>query len=465
MTLYEGRVRTLGPAREPLASGQTSGRASGPGLYWMSRDQRPFDNWALSYAQELAASQGRPLWVVFCLSPGYPGANRRHYDFMLRGLAETGRILDKLSIPLVLLKGDPPKELAAFGEARKAAFVAADFDPLRHKRAWLDEAARRMAVPVYEVDAHNVVPCREVSAKQEFAARTIRPKIHRLLPEWLTPFPEPSPHPFAAADAPPAPDWNAAAAYPKADAWPGPVPGIDPGPSAGLRALEAFIAGRLDGYATRRNDPSQNGQSGLSPYFHFGQLAPQRAALAVMAAKTGSAEDKAAFLEELIVRRELSDNFCLHQPDYDKISGGPAWGLRELTERAGDERPFVYDYTAFERAKTHSALWNAAQRQLVATGKMHGYMRMYWAKKILEWSESPQAAFETALALNDGFSLDGRDPNGFVGVHWSITGLHDRPWTPRPVFGKIRYMNERGCRRKFDVNAYIAANGEGDLAG
>ncbi len=466
MLTQQGRVRRIdrtdrtdraGRADPALATDREHATGRGPGIYWMSRDQRPFDNWALAFAQELALAQKRPLWTVFCLAPGYPRANRRHYEFMLRGLSLTGRLLAGQNIPLVLLTGRPPDELAAFCAAKDAAFVVADFDPLRHKQAWLDEAARRIGAPLYEVDAHNVVPCRLASDKQEFAARTIRPKIQRLLPEYLTPFPEPEPHPFLSPDAPSAPDWRAAAAYPQAANEPGPVPGFEPGPLAAAKALEDFIAHRLDGYASRRNDPAPDGQSGLSPYFHFGQLAPQRAALDVMAAKTGSAEDKAAFLEELIIRRELSDNFCLHQPDYDALSGGPAWGLAELAAHAGDKRPFLYDFEVFEGANTHSALWNAAQRQLAVTGKMHGYMRMYWAKKILEWSESPQAAFETALTLNDRYSLDGRDPNGFTGVHWSITGLHDRPWTPRPVYGKIRYMNERGCRRKFDVAAYIAA--------
>lgn len=446
MRVHPGRVRAAAPERGIAAQG--------PGIYWMSRDQRADDNWALLHAQELALAGRRPLVAVFCLDKTYPGANARHYDFMLRGLAVTEKELRAKNIPLVLLCGHPPEELAAFAKARKAAFVTTDFDPLRHKRAWLAAAAARLDIPFFEVDAHNLVPCRAASDKREFAARTIRPKIHRLLQEYLEPFPELLPHPFAAEDFPQV-DWDAAGRFPEAADAPGPAGWIAPGPAAALEALGDFIENRLPGYAAARNDPTLDGQSNLSPYLHFGQISAQRIALAVMAAKAAASGDREAFFEELVVRRELSDNFCLHEPDYDRISGGPAWGLAELFAHRGDRRPFVYDLAAFEAAATHSALWNAAQTEMTRAGKMHGYMRMFWAKKILEWSKSPEDAFEIARVLNDKYELDGRDPNGFTGIHWSLTGLHDRPWKSRPVYGKIRYMNERGCRRKFDVEAYI----------
>jgi deoxyribodipyrimidine photo-lyase len=195
------------------------------------------------------------------------------------------------------------------------------------------------------------------------------------------------------------------------------------------------------------------GQSDLSPYFHFGQLAPQRAAHAV--AQTSGDADRDAYLEELVVRRELSDNHCHHNHDYDRYEGLPAWGRRTLEEHLDDEREHLYDLAAFEAAATHEPLWNAAQTELLVRGKMHGYLRMYWAKKILEWTRDPGEALDVAITLNDRYSLDGRDPNGYVGCAWSIGGLHDRPWTERPVFGKIRYMNANGCRRKFKVDRYI----------
>ncbi len=163
-------------------------------------------------------------------------------------------------------------------------------------------------------------------------------------------------------------------------------------------------------------------------------------------------------MEELIVRRELSDNFCFYNSDYDQFSGFPEWAQKTLNEHRGDKREFIYSLEQFEHGKTHDDLWNAAQLQMVLTGKMHGYMRMYWAKKILEWTGSPEDALEIAIHLNDKYELDGRDTNGYVGVAWSIGGVHDRAWQERPVFGKIRYMSYAGCKRKFDVSTFIEKN-------
>jgi deoxyribodipyrimidine photo-lyase len=233
------------------------------------------------------------------------------------------------------------------------------------------------------------------------------------------------------------------------------VDGFTPGPEAAGNALHAWVSGRMRGYDDGRNDPNADRQSNLSPYFHFGQLAPQRAAFAAAKSKNPN-EDAEAFLEELVVRRELSDNFCHYNPHYDSLKGVAGWASKTLDEHRDDTRKYVYSYKRFEAANTHSALWNACQMEMVESGKMHGYMRMYWAKKILEWSESPEQALDIAIRLNDRFELDGRDPNGYVGCMWSIGGVHDRAWTERPILGKIRYMNERGCRRKFDVDAYIA---------
>lgn len=221
-----------------------------------------------------------------------------------------------------------------------------------------------------------------------------------------------------------------------------------PGQVAAARALRSFVSDRLDGYALRRNDPTVDGLSGLSPYLHFGQLASLRVAL--------TAPDAEALIEEAVVRKELSDNFCLFEPSYDRLDGAAAWARQTLAAHASDVRSYVYSYRQLEHAQTHDEAWNAAQRQMTRTGKMHGYMRMYWAKKILEWSPSVDRALEVAIRLNDFYEIDGGDPNGYVGVMWSIAGIHDRAWTDRPVFGKIRYMNEPGLRRKFKVDQYIA---------
>ncbi|OLN27789.1 Deoxyribodipyrimidine photolyase, type II [Desulfovibrio sp. DV] len=449
MLVHPARVRSLS---------QNAPR-QGPVVYWMTREQRAADNWGLLHAAALAGQDKAPLGVLFALAPTYPGATARHYDFMLRGLAETEAALRARNIPFFLLPGDPAATVPAFLHQTGAGTCVTDFDPMRIKRHWQGAVAAAFAGALVEVDGHNVVPCLLASSRRDYAAATLRPKIHHRLAEFLEPFPE-LPH-FAAAnlDGCDPVDWAAVAGSVTADPAVPPVPpvaGLCPGPAAARAALADFIANRLPGYATRRNDPNAGAVSGLSPYFHFGQLSPQRAALDILAAKDRAPADADAYLEELIIRRELSDNYCHYTPDYDQFSALPDWAQKTLAAHAGDARPYVYEPAAFEAGATHSALWNAAQGQLVRTGRIHGYMRMYWAKKILEWSASPQAAIAIALTLNDRYALDGRDPNGVVGVLWSVGGLHDRPWANRAVYGQVRYMNERGCRRKFDVDAYVA---------
>jgi deoxyribodipyrimidine photo-lyase len=233
-----------------------------------------------------------------------------------------------------------------------------------------------------------------------------------------------------------------------------------PGERSARKVLREFLTKRLDDYAEARNDPTKNAQSGLSPFLHFGQLSAQRVAIEVVHSRATIAAQE-AFLEELIVRRELSDNFCLYNHNYDSVDGFHAWARATLDDHRGDRRPFLYSLKQFEQAKTHDRLWNAAQLEMVQTGKMHGYLRMYWAKKILEWTSTPEEAMRIAIALNDRYELDGRDPNGYTGIAWSIGGVHDRAWQERDVFGKIRYMSYDGCRRKFDVDAYITAQTRG----
>ena len=211
----------------------------------------------------------------------------------------------------------------------------------------------------------------------------------------------------------------------------------------------------MNGYSTRRNLPGEFGLSELSPYLHFGQLSAQRLALTVNASGAPEA-DKEAYIEELLVRRELSDNYCLHNLRYDSLAGAPGWAQISLAKHSVDRREFIYSRQQLEQAKTHDPLWNAAQQEMLKRGKMHGYMRMYWAKKILEWTLDPSEALTNARYLNDRYFVDGRDPNGYVGLLWAIGGLHDRPWFEREIFGQVRYMNFNGAKRKFDVDKYIA---------
>ena len=421
----------------------------------MSRDQRVRDNWALLHAQDLALRHRAPLAVAFCLVPEFLGATARQYGFMLRGLEEVEHGLAAKGIPFFLLTGEPRTVLPAFLNRYKAGLLVADFDPLKIKRAWKNSVARAIRVPFHEVDAHNIVPCWTASPKMEYGAYTLRPKLQRLLSSYLTDLPRIKKHPHLWPVSTVKTDWSRVHRRRMLDISAGEVSWIKPGERAALRTFKRFIATTLDGYYDDRNDPNRGGQSNLSPYLHFGQLSAQRVALEVLRADVRETS-REAFLEELIVRRELSDNFCFYAPDYDGPKGFPAWAQKTLAQHLGDKREQVYTLKEFEEARTHDDLWNAAQLEMVKRGKMHGYLRMYWAKKILEWSRSPAGAMKTAIYLNDKYELDGRDPNGYAGIAWSIGGVHDRPWGERKVFGMVRYMSEKGCRSKFDVRAYIA---------
>jgi len=427
---------------------------AGPIAYWMSRDQRVEDNWALLHAQQLALVRKKPLLVVFCLVPSFLNATIRQYAFMLAGLQEVEEHLQGKNIPFYLLIGSPEQLIPQFVESHKVGVLITDFDPLKIKRTWKEEVGRRIYIPLYEVDAHNTVPCWIASPKQEFAARTFRPKVQRAMVEFLEEFPKLTKHPFPWKEKIPLIDRHLIKGSLQVDNRVSKITWITPGQVAARKMLRDFLRNKLALFSERRNDPTIDGQSGLSPYLHFGQLSCQRVALEVQKSTVGPAS-KGAFLEELVVRRELSDNFCLYNSNYDTIDGFPSWAQTTLGEHSHDERQYIYSAEEFENAKTHDELWNAAQLEMVKTGKMHGYMRMYWAKKILEWTESPEEALQIALYLNDKYELDGRDPNGYVGCAWSIGGVHDRAWPTRPVFGKIRYMSYQGSKSKFHVDSYI----------
>jgi deoxyribodipyrimidine photo-lyase len=432
----------------------------------MHREHRAADNHGLLLAQDLALARGVPLAVAHCLDPDYPGAVPGHFAFLLAGLEETARDLAALSIPFLSLTGHPPREVARLARALRASALVTDFDPLRHKRAWLAELCAGVDVPVWEVDSRNVVPCRLASGKAEYMARTLRPKIHRLLPDFLVEPPPlvPHPHPLAlpADTAGIEGAWDRL--FPHGPARPSdPYPRFPAGERAARKILDRFLGGEgaglgpggLAAYHLAGGDPGVDGQSGLSPYLHFGMISAQRAALEASASPV-QGEGPQAFLEQLIVRRELAENFCLHHPDYDTPGCFPAWATATLAKHGKDPRPALYSREELTHGRTADPWWNAAQAEMRETGSMHGYLRMYWCKKILEWSPTAAQAMDTAVALNDRFSLDGRDPNGYAGIAWSIGGVHDRPWTERPVFGTVRCMTAGGLTRKFDMGAYVA---------
>lgn len=441
----------------------------GPVAYWMSRDQRVEDNWALLFSRKIALEADVPVFVVFCLVDKFLGAIRRQYEFMLRGLQEVEATLARKKIPFFFLRGDPEEEIPDFVKRYEIGTLVTDFSPLRIKRVWTEKVASDINVPFFEVDAHNVVPCWKASNKQEYAAHTFRPKLLKLLPEFLTEYPELEANPEF-------PEITASSGrsevfsedqkngsgtfFPgefleeKAGFLPELVP-FEAGETAARKVMDEFLINKLDSYSTLRNDPTKDALSNLSPYLHFGQISAQRVALKVEKTKA-DLESKRVFLDELLVRKELADNFCYYNLFYDSFDGFPEWAKKTLNSHRHDQRSHIFTLEELETGRTYDPLWNASQIELLRRGKMHSYMRMYWAKKILEWSESPEKALETAIYLNDKYELDGRDPNGYAGIAWSIGGVHDRAWQEREIFGKIRYMSYEGSKRKFDIKSYIA---------
>lgn len=446
------RRQVLKEAAKPL---------KGAVVYWMSRDQRADDNWALLYAQEMALETGAALHVVFCLLPKFPGANLRSYHFMWTGLEETARRLRDHNIPLHILWGPPATVLPAFARSHGVGLIVADFSPLRIALQWKREVGEALpdGVGLHVVDAHNVVPCWLASEKQEVGARTIRPKLWQHAKRFLTPFPALRKHPIKPEDFPEFPGLETALKNVESiDRTIGPVTWLTPGPTAARQTMSKFFTTRLKKY-DKRNDPNEVALSDLSPYLHFGQIAAHRVVLEANAYKQNHSQAVQSFVEELFIRRELSDNFCFHQPFYDSLKGAAGWAQETLSVHATDKREHLYTRAQLEAFATQDDLWNAAQKQLVVQGKMHGFLRMYWAKKILEWSPTPEDALAWSIYLNDKYSLDGRDPNGYVGCMWSICGVHDMGWTERPIFGKIRYMNYAGCQRKFKVADFVRSMG------
>jgi deoxyribodipyrimidine photo-lyase len=425
-------------------------------VYWMQRSQRARDNPALNVAIEAANALGKPAVVFFGLRSAAHHANYRHYQFMVEGLGEVAVGLRQRSVGFVLRRA-PDHAIQRFCAEAKPCLVIGDEDPQRRAEKGRVRAAKDIKAPFWTVDADVMVPTR-LLGKEHYAARTIRPKLQALLPTFFKPLTNPRAHvawrqrdPLRSLD----PGADLLAKFP-IDRSVAPVSAFHGGSAAAKRALTDFLSARLSGYATSRNKPEIDGTSQISPYLHFGQIGPHTVAMAVRDAQAPAA-DRKAFLEEFIVRRELAINFVRYNPRYDSFDASEPWADRSLRHHIADERKYIYTEAQLENAETHDSLWNAAQQQMVLTGWMHGYLRMYWAKKILEWSPSPAEAFDIAVRLNDRYQLDGRDPNGYAGIAWAIVGKHDRAWGPeRPVYGKIRYMSYDSTSRKFNSKAYIA---------
>jgi len=429
-------------------------------LYWMQRAQRFSDNAALDLAIEVGNELGKPVVCCFALVSSFPGANLRHYQFMGEGLPDIAAGLARRRVGFVVRRGGD-HSIARVCDELQPALVVSDENPLREPERWRQRLAERIRIPFWTVDADVIVPT-ALLEKEQYAARTIRPRIHRQL-EWFL---------VRAKEHAAKVRWKAPLALESLDPGSplleglaidrsvGPAPGFRGGPTEGHRRLRRFVAERLTGYDESRNHPEADGTSELSPYLHFGHLGPREVALAVRDAPAPLA-DRQAFLEQFIVRRELSVNFVRFNPRYDSLAGCEPWALDTLRRHHRDRRPHLYSARQLEQPETHDLLWNAAQRQMVIAGWMHGYVRMYWAKKILEWTRSPEEAFAIAMMLNDRYELDGRDPNGYTGIAWAIGGKHDRAWGPeRPIFGTIRYMSFGSTSRKFDSRMYAERWGD-----
>lgn len=420
-------------------------------LYWMQQSQRAVYNHALEFAVAEANARRLPVMVVFGLTGKYPEANLRHYAFMMEGLEDTQRTLRERGIPLHIEIGSPQK--VALKAASGAALLVCDKGYLHHQIQWRRSVASKAPCPVAEVESDAVVPVAYASAKAEYAARTLRPKLHRQWAQFLKPL---KPVKLLVSDPDLAPPndlsklldrLNLGNKVPPVSAF------LKGGHSEARRKFRSFVKNRLPSYAKQRNRPDLDAGSMMSPYLHFGHISPLEMALSINRSKAPD-EDKNAFLEELIVRRELAFNHVFYRKDYDNYRCLPNWARKTLEEHSNDLRDPLYTVATLESARTHDPYWNAAMNEMKYTGYMHNYMRMYWGKKILQWRPDPQDAFRILLALNNKYFIDGRDANSYAGVAW-IFGLHDQAWKERPIFGKVRYMARSGLDRKFDMQGYI----------
>lgn len=421
-------------------------------LYWMQASQRAEYNHALEYAIQQANKLNKPLLVFFGITDHFLEANERHYYFMLEGLKEVQSALQQKNIKMVIRHQSP--EIGAVELSKQADLVVVDRGYLKIQRAWRNYVAERIDCPLVQVESDVGVPVETASPKEEFSAGTFRPKITKLLPNFLTPMAENQPKISSLNvefDEFEISDIEKAISLLKIDRSVKKADGFQGGTSEAKKHLQNFIDKKLDRYPDLRNDPTLDYLSNMSPYLHFGQISPLYIALKIMESQSPGEE---SYLEEMIVRRELSMNFIFYNQNYDEFTGLPDWAQKTLIEHIEDPREYLYSSEEFENAQTHDPYWNACQKEMMITGKMHGYMRMYWGKKILEWTKTPAEGMKIAIYLNNKYELDGRDPNGFTGVAWCF-GKHDRAWFERNIFGKIRYMNDNGLKRKFDADEYV----------
>ncbi|MGQ9474262.1 MAG: deoxyribodipyrimidine photo-lyase, partial [Candidatus Caldatribacteriaceae bacterium] len=393
--------------------------------------------------------------VYFALTEHFPEANQRHYLFLLEGLKETKEKLAQRGIKMVVEHAYPPEGVVS--AARNALILVTDQGYLRIQKQWYKEVARQIPCSFWQVETNVVVPVKVASSHEEYGAYTIRPKIKRKLPYYLIPLSEEKVH-HSSLYFPPFPGELDISSPEKVlsllplDRSVSLLPNKG-GTDRAKEKLQEFIDQKLLYYPKEHSDPSKETLSGMSAYLHFGQISPLFIVWEIM--KTPIPETaKEAYLEELIIRRELAMNFVYYNPYYDSFLGLPSWARETLKKHQKDPRKYRYQLEDFENAQTHDPLWNAAQKELILSGTIHGYVRMYWGKKVLEWSTDPEEAFTHLLYLNNKYALDGRDPNSFAGIAWCF-GKHDRAFGERPIFGKVRYFGKGAMRTKSIEQSYL----------
>jgi deoxyribodipyrimidine photo-lyase len=427
-------------------------------VYWMQRAVRVADNPALDLAIEAANLLGLPVAIYFGVIPNYPHANLRHYYFLAQGLRDVAEDAAERGVGFIVRRA--PARLEEFLEETRAALLIGDENPCREPERWRQALARRLKIPFWSVDADVVVPSR-VFNRDFVLLHHFRPKLKAELAKFLRAEPKIAPlYAWKPVKRPASFELRGeiTAGFTRLDRTVAPVEEFTGGAHAAMKRLREFIRDDLAGYEEARNHPELAGTSRLSPYLHFGNIGPLTVVRAVeRAARAGKIPDAARekFLEQLIGWRELSVLFVRHDANYDNWECAAPWARKTLLEHAGDPRPATYSFSQLESGQTHDELWNAAQREMVRRGWMHNTMRMYWAKKILEWSPTPATAFDRAVILNDRYLLDGRDPNGYAGIAWAVVGRHDRPWFNRPVYGLVRPMSGAAQARKFNAREYI----------
>ena len=430
-------------------------------LYWAQMNRRVEANHALLYAIEIANRYKLPVLYYEGLTCSYEYANDRLHTFVLEGVPETAKRLQKAGVgyAFYLRRTRNAPDDVLYTLARDAAAVVTDDYPVfiahRHNR----RVPQKLDLAYYAVDSSCIVPMRRID-KREYAAYTLRPKIKRLLPEYLQSLDKvhakhrfesevPSFHTDVKQDTIPQ-----LVASCDIDHTVAPSLTFQGGRSAAEKLLQHFLQNNLKRYAKDRNQPSEHATSQMSPYLHFGQISSLEIALAVRDYAKDHKLLGDEYLEELIVRRELAFNYASHVEQPESLENLPEWCQDDMKKHARDERDPSYTREQFESAGTHDELWNATQKEMLLRGKIHGYYRMYWGKKIIEWSPTYQEALDTMIYIHGRYALDGRDPNTFTNVLWCF-GLHDRPWYDRPIFGRMRYMSAEGMKRKTDTRAYI----------